>query len=174
MQPPPVCISAPHTPATPRAGLCCLCSATLLGSSPCWGLDAASRPEAGALGGSPCLLPFTQETLPRAASVPTSKHTVKKHFLGFTTVNSRRTVSAATLPPQMLLLRLKVQAHGSHSPDDTTFSTEDKPGLPGPSWLHTLSYVTCLDSTFFTVQSCLKSPSVLRVSHPAVLFTLNV
>ncbi|KAJ8783463.1 hypothetical protein J1605_009168 [Eschrichtius robustus] len=47
---------------------------------------------------------------------------------------------------QTLLLRLKVQARGSHSPDDTAFSTEDKPGLPGPSWLHTLSYVTCLDS----------------------------
>ncbi|MBV99696.1 TNFAIP3-interacting protein 2, partial [Eschrichtius robustus] len=51
----------------------------------------------------------------------------------------------ALLQRQTLLLRLKVQARGSHSPDDTAFSTEDKPGLPGPSWLHTLSYVTCLD-----------------------------
>nr|XP_030732594.1 TNFAIP3-interacting protein 2 isoform X6 [Globicephala melas] len=37
----------------------------------------------------------------------------------------------------LLLLSLTVQAHGSHSPDDTAFSTEDKPGLPGRSWLHT-------------------------------------
>ncbi|XP_026959715.1 TNFAIP3-interacting protein 2 isoform X10 [Sagmatias obliquidens] len=45
----------------------------------------------------------------------------------------------------LLLLSLTVQAHGSHSPDDTTFSTETSRGSQDPAG-STLSYVSGPDS----------------------------